>query len=103
MPGTAWIFTANTSASIGPITNAGMASMPKVVTPAMRSKIRFGCREATSARGMAIAKAMICEKRISSMSTGKAFAMVVVTFWWVRNDVAEVPVQDVVQPGPVLL
>ena len=40
---------------------------------------------------MAIAKEMICEKRISSRSTGKALAMVVVTFWWLRNDSPRFP------------
>lgn len=59
--GNRWIFTANTRARMGPITNAGMASMPKVDIPARRSNSRFGRRDATSARGMAMAKEMICE------------------------------------------
>ncbi len=101
--GKRWIFTANTSARIGPITNAGIASMPKVDMPARRSNNRFGRRDATSARGMAIANEMIWEYRISSRSNGKAFADGRRHVLMVEEGLAEIPVEDVLEPDPVLV
>src|ERR1700722_12183342 len=84
--GKRWIFTAKTSTRIGPITKAGIASIRNVETLAILSKSRFGRREATRASGIAMANEMIWETRINSMSTGKALAMIVVTFSWLKND-----------------
>ena len=48
-------------------------------------------------------KEMTCEKRISSMSNGKAFPMMVVTFWWLRNDSPRFSCTTLLEPDPVLV
>ena len=70
--------TAKIRTSTGAMTKGGSASMANVVLFDAWSKSRFGRRAAVIAIGNAMAKAMICEKMISSRSMGNDWAMIVV-------------------------
>src|SRR5215467_11747389 len=85
-PGKMCQCTAKISTSTGAITNGGRASMAKVVLLEAWSNIRFGRLAAAIAIGKAMAKAIVCEKIISSRSIGNDWRMMLVVVWCVVND-----------------
>ena len=74
------------STRTGAITKGGSASMAKVVLFEAWSNSPLGRRAECMAIGKAMAKAMICEKMISSRSMGNDCLMIVAVDWCVVYD-----------------
>src|ERR1700729_2843510 len=82
-PGKTCQCTAKMSTRTGAMTKGGSARKAKVVLLEAWSKRWLGLRADFMAMGKAMAKAMICERMISSRSMGNDWAMMLVVDWWV--------------------
>ena len=85
------------------MTKGGRASMANVVLLEAWSNSRLGRRDACIAMGKAMAKAMICEKMISSRSMGNDCGDDARRRLVRRERLAEVALEDVADPDEVLL